>query len=1113
MPLPLLALLALGGAGTAAAGSAIGAARRSGKRRNPLEEALDAQVIDEGPGGAFLSALETIGRPGHIINNLAIGNWEGAGRQAFDTLGDAVDFVMPGDWIPHISRRMDKPGFSEVLGGMEPGFAKTATDVVGGIATDPTNLIPGKAVGAVAKGAVDLVKRGVSHLPEPLAKGLGDAALATKETLGWLNPTNAVKKGLAGATALRSRATRVGSLEAERIMGALPENLQVMIGDAIDNLHWGDDGVSLIKEDIGRRAGAIEPIDQQLATLRARVAEHPDYAGLDDVAKAQVDSAIEDSIRLAHTQYLDDLKHGALAHPKQYTDPSGKTFHKDELEEMFRQEKSLARPLAGKAEALAGKVHDLDVETKLANRLANQKGGQVTREIKEGTGLAKALQNSGDPNAVMLRGGVTDMDPYFPRLFNKLRASDATEIPRSEIGSIEDLGETIWKRGKRKTALETGPSNMLKSEFRGQATRDQTLAAKQADLERLKAIDPGEFDDFVRGRGLSVQDVDVSAASPRNYLQRLFEFPEDAETAGKGALADAQKSRKLTSDADLAEFLNNPENAGVAYERNAYKRLLARSGTQGRMLQKARIAKQVLGNRFTNMVDGVYTTGASGARVYDKSVNAAVDDVLNAMAKSDPESSRALANAYHGLKARGPVLEVLAKANRYFKPAAVYGVVIPKMGSIVRNDLGTSWQILSEQGVKAAGKNLARTPRRLWDSINDGLVKAFGLKRIKPSEITHDIDLIEEAHRAARGAEGDVMAYLKNANRPDLAEAARHGVLDGFVSMEKMLSKSASDKWWKRRFFDIYDAPAAIFQGVEQRARLANFLDQYRGAVRGDVAAKATRDSMLDYTVGSTKNRTLRDLIPFAAFQAGSVKQQAKFLGRNPGVAGGLSRALEQDPDQQVYPYMEGKLNVPIGTDAEGNKQFASGFGLPFEALNQIPNPSADMSVAGRQIRQNVVGASQPLIKSALSATFGIDPYFGTPYGSYSKLPVVGEAGDLGRAYNKVAGTGMIQPLDTALRTADDIVDPRHGPLTKALDLLTGTNVVSVDQDRALQQRLQQALETNPQVAQHRSFYDRSGDPETQALLHAYNAAKARNKAKRVAQEAATAAASDPGTL
>ena len=57
----------------------------------------------------------------------------------------------------------DSPEFSDLLGGMKPGLAKTAVDIVGGIATDPltfTGLGPiTKGLGLAGKAAVsDLAK-------------------------------------------------------------------------------------------------------------------------------------------------------------------------------------------------------------------------------------------------------------------------------------------------------------------------------------------------------------------------------------------------------------------------------------------------------------------------------------------------------------------------------------------------------------------------------------------------------------------------------------------------------------------------------------------------------------------------------------------------------------------------------------------------------------------------------------------------------------------------------------------------------------------------------------------------------------------------------------------
>jgi hypothetical protein len=94
--------------------------------------------------------------------------------------------------------------------------------------------------------------------------------------------------------------------------------------------------------------------------------------------------------------------------------------------------------------------------------------------------------------------------------------------------------------------------------------------------------------------------------------------------------------------------------------------------------------------------------------------------------------------------------------------------------------------------------------------------------------------------------------------------------------------------------------------------------------------------------------------------------------------------------------------------------------------------------------------------------------------------------------------------VDVPARMLDDIVDPDKTIGARLLDNLTGANVATVDEDKALQQIMTQFLDRNPDVAKVQSLYSRSKDPETQALIDRLNQVKARLRAKRKA-EAATA--------
>jgi hypothetical protein len=323
-----------------------------------------------------------------------------------------------------------------------------------------------------------------------------------------------------------------------------------------------------------------------------------------------------------------------------------------------------------------------------------------------------------------------------------------------------------------------------------------------------------------------------------------------------------------------------------------------------------------------------------------------------------------------------------------------------------------------------------------------------------------------------------------------MREAMQHQVLDNTFVNSEMMVKESNRLGWQKWLVNAMNWPAVFFKGVEQRMRFG----LYKGLrettkMTPAEAAKATSGTLYSYKIRTPENRLARDLIPFAQFQIKAGVQTAKLMAEQPSVAVALSQALSSK-NGPLYPYMEGRTNIPLGKDEQGNDQYATGLGLPFEALNMVP-------ASFRDFKKNVVGASSPVLKTLLAKTFNVDPYFETPYGSYDKIPGIGHEGAAGRAYNQIAGTGMIQPVDSLLHLLGGITDERHSPFIKGLDMLTGLNVTSVDPDLALQKQLQELLTDSPDVQQHRSFYQTSEDPETKKILEQYQEAKKRVKAKR----------------
>ncbi len=260
-----------------------------------------------------------------------------------------------------------------------------------------------------------------------------------------------------------------------------------------------------------------------------------------------------------------------------------------------------------------------------------------------------------------------------------------------------------------------------------------------------------------------------------------------------------------------------------------------------------------------------------------------------------------------------------------------------------------------------------------------------------------------------------------------------------------------------------------------------------------------TQRAFFDYGTNSVENRAVRSALPFAQFAMKAIPSQGRALAQHPWAMSMLANAA--GGEGPVYPGMQGKTNLAFGRDELGNQQYLTSLGLPVEALNMLPNPSANFLDFGRQVEQNIVGASQPLLKTAYSAVSGRDPYFGSQYGSYDKLPIIGEAGGIGRTINQLTSTGLPGAAQTSgiLQLLGKSSDERTSLPEKALSILTGAKIQSVDESRALQQQLEEILKRDPSVAQYTTLYNRSGDDDTAALLESLKKAKADIKAKKAA--------------
>jgi hypothetical protein len=970
--------------------------------------------------GIVPSTLKFLGRPNKAILNLLKGNVEGAARQALSGAGDAIDWLLPGDWIPDITREEDNPEFSDVIGGMEPGFGKTAVDILGGMATDPLTYV---GVGPLVKGAKaagELALKGATKVAPELtaqavkgAKKVGDEVRAATGNLKVSEPLANTLAEAGGKGSATSKAAQGFAVPA--FQGVDPEIQAKTIG--IIRGVMDDAGTYKALDAAGETAIPFVTKQEQMARIEQRLAQTP----WDDATKQAVRETADKVTDYTRGAYGQLTKDSVLARPELWHSPEGKILAQHLVDGEFQ------KVAADAQRVLDSKVASL--EEKLAAREAKAQALKPVGELID--------RRAGD-----VLGAMPPEGAFQPR--NVGRAEGYNEIGNSVEGRLGTV---------------TSQADALRQELE---------LAKMAQKGKLGV--PASLEDYAKGKGYIKKPIAEDLA-PADYLPGKYDVDEKAaEALGLAGSPNLIKAKSLRAPEDLASFLNTNK----AKLETDLPSILGDYGAQmGRATEAAAIGKKLAPDAFKALSD-------------DKS-RAAIRDLIKTMREAGKaDDAVALETAFQGLPPREGFWKLMAGLNTLFKPAATSGAGIPKPGFNVRNALSGAVSIGMDDGLGAGLSALARTPKILAGGFGDGLRK-LGLP------IPHDARLaqIDEAIRASGGSRDKMLSAISD---PTVKMAVELGVIDnGFVSSEKMAEAiaNAGPKNWKT----WRDWPSEITKGVEQRMRLGRFDEAVNKLKMSPAeAAKVTSGNLYDYAYSSVMNRKIRDIIPFAQYSFKAIPQSAKFLTSGTPLANatlsGMTHLSSVTDDNQVYPWMEGRLNIPLGANDQGDNNFISGLGLPMESLAQIPNLSGSPRSIGREIERNVVASTQPLLKSTYSLLAGHDPFSQQPTMAYDKIPVIGKAGEAGRMYNLAAGTGLLQPIDSPIRTVDKLLDSRRDLLTRALDVGTGANVVSVDPNRAQQMQISAELEQNPQVSQYRSFYQGGvKDPEIQAKLDAMKAA------------------------
>lgn len=654
--------------------------------------------------------------------------------------------------------------------------------------------------------------------------------------------------------------------------------------------------------------------------------------------------------------------------------------------------------------------------------------------------------------------------------------------------------------------------------FDGRTPVGELASGESSLAERIAAhpeLRPGEAESLTAlaekvvgvGRNQKARPGIFSKASQENlpdeYLMRSYKgLNEEDDLAQTLASSNPMKERTLKGWEDIRDMLMRPGNEKVEYQRDILERMLGRSRQQGTAARRADLGAGVMEAVKSGKIpmpeeqlakSKLASAAEKEFSLDDDTMREAVGLGIEQLKKAgDIDGAKLLTDAMNGMPQRGWFGKFLNWTNGIFKPSATAGYIVPRLAFNVRNRLSSQLSALANP---EARQHFFSMGKRIGSDLIGSIADGLGLSA--PDRLGKVLNAWEGALAHSGGSAENAYRIMEQGGFPKEAALLRSGILDGFVRSEDIVSE-LTKPGVVAKLHRAAKWPAKIAKGVEDRMRLGLALDAMDAGKAPMDAAKIARDTLFDYDVTSSANRAYRTGVPFGQYMAKAIPQQTKFMAERPEVAVLLSQIL-QDRGDPVYPWMQGKTNIPLPSDAEGNDQYITGLGLPFEALNMIPNPSGSFEDFGRDLEKNVVGSSSPILKTLFGVTSGEDSFFETPYGSYDKIPAIGHMGELGQNYNKLAGTGLIQPIDSILRTIDDATDPRHNLLERLADTMTGINIASVDPERALQQQLESELTSNPSIRQYRSFYDPNGDPEAAAILEAYAEAKKKVKAKRAA--------------
>ena len=691
-------------------------------------------VVPEAPDlnnpSAFESTLRTVGLGGYAVRNALMGNVEGIGRNAVDALTAIPRAILPGDqsnW--ELSRAQDRPEFSDVVGGMEPGWAKLGVDIAGGIATDPLSFLGVGEFSAAAKAA----KAASAGVKAARASGVGlleatNAAKAADATLAASRAAGTSRKALGvGLPFMSPVAELPGTADALASLGRGVGAGTNLAAKGIAKIPGGEDMLS----GVGKLASSVRGVfGAQKATPEIEQAL-ADAAGKGGATSLAARNAFIE----ANKGFAPDIQRKAHLLIQDIIEGDGplRQDFPHVANEGFAPGTEALSPVMGPAIA-PKRFNTFDVQPGLSNF-----GTEADQVALIDRRLAMAPWD--DATKASVREAALANSPVYRKLYSQSTADQVLERP-----------EAIWTKGDRRfpndhvTGLYNEDMKAIDANIRqtesGIGKASKQAARQEAKIQELKPLHESAANDAYSA-GTTADELFnklPDLASRKRAVDalelKLSRMQGMADTLGRLVQGNGNRNQKL-----FQGILDNKYDIKQAKDALAALRKAQEGGADETVLQGLRDTARAAFQAKMQQLDALTNAAKSG----DVGEVSAHHQWWN-LAK---EEANAAARAVKAARAEGADKELIANLSADYatKKAAAEGALgrlrnlRPKLSESNRTDNILTGGLANKQG-------RVREIRQLLSQLNDA-----------------DLSRVGSMTKTAYRAKGSELAYTKSAER------------------------------------------------------------------------------------------------------------------------------------------------------------------------------------------------------------------------------------------------------------------------------------------------------------------------------------------------------------